>query len=161
MPVVNLDESCVLHRWHVPTASPLFLSWMPGRWEKRCGGCFWMRPKNLSIPHVSEWEKKGKPLNYRKEETTKTTNEFCAVACDRCDLYTCFYVGNPGTSFHLRSRVGLPTKIFRGFVPSITLKGGSTRIGSLIHPKFNSSPLKNDGWKMILPFRKVTFQGLC
>ena len=38
-------------------------------------------------------------------------------------------------------------------------------IGILVHPqiitptKFNSSPLKNDGWKTTFPLKNVTFHG--
>ena len=88
MPVVNLDESCVLHRWHVPTASPLFLSWMPGWWEM-----WWLfldETKTCQPPIVSE-----RNLQLPERRNNKNTNEFCAVACDRCDL-------GKGTSFRLR-----------------------------------------------------------
>ena len=119
MPVVNLDESCVLHRWHVPTASQLFLSWMPGRWEKRCGGCFWMRQKICQSHMFLNGKKRQTPqLPERRNNKNPPMNSVQWLVTGATYIHV-FMWEIRELRFPFVHVVGLPTKIFRAsYLPS-------------------------------------------
>ena len=137
-------------------ARPNCISAFPFLDAKLVGEALWWlfldETKNLSIPNCF-WKK---PSITGKKKQQKPTNEFCAVACDRCDLYTWFLCGKSGNFVSPSFRcVYLKSSGLRNFIRclertfnirnsstlwTVTLKGGSTKIGNLIHRNMAEGP---------------------